>query len=40
MNSRGMIAGMMLLIGWLFVWRAGDGSRQSQNGSQLRERAP
>ena len=22
MNSRGMIAGMMLLIGWLFVWRA------------------
>lgn len=22
MNSRGMIAGMMLLIGWLFVWRS------------------
>ena len=22
MNSRGMIAGTMLLIGWLFVWRA------------------
>ena len=38
MNSRGMIAGMMLLIGLLFVWRPATAQDKIRMGSELGER--